>query len=102
MEDEISRLLASVPVLRCPNGHSGSAIVIRTTEFSYHVSDNGKFLAHEARAFDSNVVSETLACGICNVRFDIPDGYEMRSKKRGGGSEEEDDTESTLDPTVTP
>lgn len=95
-QDEISRLLASIPVLRCPEGHAGSFVLVRTNEFFYHVEDNGKFLAYDKKAFDSNIQGEILMCGICSKRFDMPADYEMRSKLRDGTTEEEADVEPTL------
>jgi hypothetical protein len=89
MSDEIDRLLASIPVLRCPEGHAGSFVLIRTNEFLYHLEDNGKFLVHDKRAYDSTLKDQTLMCGICSTRFPVPDDYEIRSKIREGGTEEE-------------
>lgn len=90
-QDEISRLLASIPVLRCPQGHAGSFVLVRSNEFFYHVEDNGKFLAHDKKAYDSNTQGEILMCGICQERFPVPPDCELRSKLREGTTEEEAD-----------
>lgn len=95
-QDEITRLLASIPVLRCPEGHAGSFVLIRSNEFFYHVEDNGKFLAHDKKAYDSNVQGEILMCGICQHRFPVPPDYELRSKLREGGTEEEAEVQPNI------
>lgn len=98
--DEISRLLASIPVLRCPQGHAGSFVVVKTTEFFYHVEDNGKFLSHDTKSFDKNDKDQALVCGICNTRFELPNGYELKAKRRGEEDEEQPDPNaSALNPT---